>query len=95
MNNTLIRWYSIAEAAMLIGLAEDFIREQVKLKKLRAKTFGNKDGMVKITDLELNRFSLDLQYPRHTAEKASAMRTMPINDEQSEFLSQLTKELIK
>lgn len=95
MNQSLIRWYSIAQAAELTGLSEDFLREQIKLNKLRAKTFGNKNGMQKITDIELNRFSLDLQYPRNTAEKIKVKFTPDYssNNDQNEFINNILKDL--
>jgi hypothetical protein len=68
----VIRWLTIAEASRLSGIDEDTLREAINKKKLSVAAFGAKGGKSMLTDIELNRFSLDLQYPKQTVNKAKA-----------------------
>jgi len=79
----IIRWLTIPQASILSGLDEDFLTEAIMKNKLKSAKFGTKQGITKITDLELNRFTLDLQYPKETAEKMKAkliFKNNPVDD---------------
>lgn len=68
----IIKWMSIDEASHYSGLDQDFLRSAIAKNILKAKTFGDKGGKTMLTDIELNRFSLDLQYPKSTTFKHRA-----------------------
>jgi hypothetical protein len=68
----VIKWLTIAEASRLSGIDEDTLRDAINKHKLSAAAFGAKGGKLMITDIELNRFSMDLQYPKQTVNKAKA-----------------------
>lgn len=84
----IIQWLTLSQASLLCGLDEDFLTEAIRKNKLKACQFGEKKGITKITNVELNRFSLDLQYPKETAEKLKA-RNIFRNNQVDDFLHSL------
>ncbi len=58
----IIRWYSIPEASKMTGLDDEFIRQAIAQKLLITAKTGRLGSKEIISNVELNRFSMQLQY---------------------------------
>lgn len=88
--SNIICFFSIKELSHLSGLDEKFLQQNIDARKLRVVKIG--DNVQKISDIEFNRFAMDLQYQKSSVDKLKANNIFKNNNNgQKDFFDNLKK----